>query len=476
MLALLLLSLATPPASVADPLPATGQKPLPINLPSALALAGSTPLDIAVATRRTQAAAAEWDKARALWLPTLHLGGDYFRHDGQLQDIVGTVFTTSRSALMGGVGPSAVFALSDALYAPQATRQELEARRADEQTTRNDVTLSVAQAYFDVQRARGEVAGALEATLRAEDLLARTEKLAPGLVPTLEVHRVRNERNRRRLAVESAYETWQTRSAELARLLRLPATSLVVPTEPPQLSLTLVDPQTPLDALVETGLLHRPELASHRAVVEAAIVRTRQEKMRPLLPSVALRGVGTNPAGTLSTGVFGGGINSRVGDFSMRNSLDVQVTWDLQNLGFGNRALIRRRAAEQEIAHLRLAYVQDQVAAEVVQARARAERAEARKGLAEEALRDAQKTLSASLEGMSQTKRVGDSILLVVRPQEVVAAVTALDQGYRDYYAAVADANRAQFALYRALGQPAEQLLALVPCERPATVRTMPTP
>ena len=48
--------------------------------------------------------------------------------------------------------------------------------------------------------------------------------------------------------------------------------------------------------------------------------------------------------------------------------------------------------------------------------------------------------------------------MLVFRPQEAVAAVAALDQAYRDYYAAVADPNRAQFRLYRALGHPAQGL------------------
>ncbi|WP_168219077.1 hypothetical protein [Limnoglobus roseus] len=49
-------------------------------------------------------------------------------------------------------------------------------------------------------------------------------------------------------------------------------------------------------------------------------------------------------------------------------------------------------------------------------------------------------------------------MLLVFRPLEAVAAVTALDQAYRDYYQTVADHNRAQFRLYRVLGQPAQAL------------------
>ncbi|MGL4554350.1 MAG: TolC family protein [Gemmataceae bacterium] len=454
MHALLLLAFLAPPPT---------HRPLPINLPSALALAGSTPLDIAIASRRVQAAAADLDRARALWLPTVTVGADYFRHDGQLQDIVGQVFTTSRSALMVGAGPSAVFALSDAIHAPLAARQELAARRADEQAARNDATLAVAHAYFDVQRARGEVAGSLDAARHAAELLAKADKLAPGLIPALEVGRVRNELSRRKLAVETAHEAWQTRSAELARLLRLDASAFVVPLEPPEMAVTLVEPAADVDALVVLALGKRPELAAYQATVQATITRLQQERLRPLVPSVLLRGNATNPAGTLSSGYFGGGINSNVGNFTARNSMDVQVIWELQNLGLGNRALVRRRTAEYEEATLRLFRLQDQVAAEVVQGHARAERARARRSLAEEALKDARSTLEKSLEGLGQTKRAGEMLLLVVRPQEVVAAVAALDQGYRDYYAAIADGNRAEFALYRALGHPAQELMTMMP-------------
>jgi hypothetical protein len=51
----------------------------------------------------------------------------------------------------------------------------------------------------------------------------------------------------------------------------------------------------------------------------------------------------------------------------------------------------------------------------------------------------------------------------VVRPQEVVAAVQALGQANADFHAAVADFNRAQFRLYRALGHPPAALEAVVP-------------
>src|SRR5690242_2075207 len=60
-------------ALVAPAVTAT-DKPLPINLATALQLANVRPLDVAVAAQRIQVAAAQLEQARTLWLPTLYLG------------------------------------------------------------------------------------------------------------------------------------------------------------------------------------------------------------------------------------------------------------------------------------------------------------------------------------------------------------------------------------------------------------------
>ena len=63
----------------------------------------------------------------------------------------------------------------------------------------------------------------------------------------------------------------------------------------------------------------------------------------------------------------------------------------------------------------------------MVQAQAQVEAAAARSREAESGLKDAVDSFQKNLEGMSQTKRAGNLILLVIRPQEVVAAVQALE-------------------------------------------------
>ena len=236
---------------------------------------------------------------------------------------------------------------------------------------------------------------------------------------------------------------------------------MIEPTEPSHLQVTLIDLGHPVDELIPLALTSRPELAAQQALVQAALERLRQERLRPLVPSVLLRGISTSNPG-LGGGVFGGGPNSHIGNFSARSDWDVQLVWELQNLGLGNRARVRERRAEYELALTEVFRVQDRIAAEVAQAYAQVQSARERFGDAEVGYREALDSFAKNLEGLGQTRRAGEFLILVVRPQEVVAAVQALGQANADYYGAVADYNRAQFRLYRAMGQPALCLPAAV--------------
>lgn len=152
-------------------------------------------------------------------------------------------------------------------------------------------------------------------------------------------------------------------------------------------------------------------------------------------------------------------MNDAMSNFGARGDFDVQVLWEFQNLGFGNHARVAEQRAEHRLAVLESFRLQDQVAAEVARAYALARSAAARLTDAEAGVKDAVQTVEKSFEGLSQTRRAGNLIVLVIRPQEAVAAVQSLSQAYSDYYGAMADYNRAQIRLYHALGQPAQLVL-----------------
>ena len=82
----------------------------------------------------------------------------------------------------------------------------------------------------------------------------------------------------------SARQQWRVQSARLTRVLRLDPRAVVEPLEHDHVQITLIDPARVLDDLMPIALTNRPELASRRALVEAAEVGVRREKARPFIP------------------------------------------------------------------------------------------------------------------------------------------------------------------------------------------------
>jgi len=467
------------------PAPESELPVLPINLPTALQLANTQPIDVQLALERVRGATAALAQAQVLWLPTVTVGGDYQRHDGEIQDANGNIVTNTHSSLMfgagSGIGSSAVLSIDDAIFAPLAARQSLRARQADVQTATNDSMLAVTDAYFNVQQARGDLAGSQDATRRSEALVSTVRQMAAGLVAPLEVVRAEAELANRHEAEATALERWQIASAELARLLRLDGTAQIVPLEPPQLRIMLIQPSRSVDELVTMGLTYRPELESNQAQVQLTLELLKQEKYRPLIPSVLLRGDSTPVTGTLAGGIFAGGTNGDIGSPGGRFDIDLQILWQFDNLGFGNAARTRARESDHRAAILALFRTQDRIAADVARAYAEVRQSDRRVKIAESQVRLSLESYNKNLTGLGQLRVAGNVLQTIVRPQEVVAAVQNVGQAYTVYYRAVADSNRAQFRLYRALGQPAQRLTqeaneAMGPASSVAEPATSPVP
>ncbi len=462
------------PPSLGPAQPGECDLALPINLATALRLADARPLVIAAAQASLQVALAQLAAAKVLWLPDVYLGGSYYRHDGGVEGVSGNQFTNGRNQFMLGGGPMAVFAATDAIFSPLAIKQTVKAREIDLQTARNNALLAVSDSYFNVQQARGRLAGAQDTVAKATDLAATVRKLATDLTPPNETNRALTELAELQQAEALARQNWRTASAELTRVLRLNPGAVIAPLEPPHLQVTLISPGESVDELVPIGLLNRPELESQKALVEATLIRIRQEKMRPLLPSLVLMGnpVPAAPGGYLMGGLYASDVGGNSNPLTGRNDVAVELVWQLQNMGFGNRAQVKLRQGEKDQALVELFRLQDQVAAEVAQAVAEMKSAWARVTQAEEGLKQAQITYAGNLKGLSQTTRFGDILTLVNRPQEVVAALQMLARAYDNYYVSVNDYNRAQFRLYHALGYPA----GILACDKtPGEVKPVDT-
>jgi hypothetical protein len=78
-------------------------------------------------------------------------------------------------------------------------------------------------------------------------------------------------------------------------------------------------------------------------------------------------------------------------------------------------------------------------------------------------LRSSVIAFNGNFEGLQQTTRFGDVLVLVFRPQEVVFALQRMKTGFDEYFTTVAEYNRAQFETFHALGYPAREIAQLKP-------------
>jgi hypothetical protein len=481
------LELPPPPGgeTVQMPLPPTeaGDLRFPINLATALRLSNARPLIIAAAEAGAWVAEAQLQKARVLWCPAFMMNAAYYRHDGYGPDFNGGVNVPEGINALGQPAPGSfgkplnqnlnwfisgvslyqAIAVTDAIFQPLAARQNLNAKRWDIQTAKNEALLETARTYFSVHRFRGRYAGAVYCVEQGRRLLAAINELSRDLVPAVEVDRARNLLAWLEEQAVSDRENWRVSSADLTQVLRLDPRAVVEPLEHDHLQITLIDPSRSLDDLIPIALTNRPELAAQKALIEAALVRIRQEKMRPLLPLITISGFQTPGGMTTEASIFGTGNGGKLNLWSFRDDISTQMVWQLQNMGFGNAALVKRRRGEQSRAIAELFHIQDMVAAEVTQSQAFLQSAAARVVQSERGLRTGLVTFQKNLEGMGQTRRFENVLQLIYRPQEVVYALKLLKLAFDEYFDTVAEYNTAQFQLFHALGYPAQDIEFLRP-------------
>ena len=456
--------------------PAETDRPLPINLATALRLADARPLVVTAAQASAWVAEAQLQRANLIKIPELDFGVDYVRHDGFGPDFNRGVNNPSYGFPGGGgplnnnlnwmyVGGSlyGIVPMTDAIFQPLAARQVLNSKRHDIQAAKNDALVATAHAYFGVHQYRGQYAGCLDVIRRGEELTDRIKELSHDLVPRIEVDRAIQMLADIQQHAAMLRREWRVSSANLTQLLRLDPRVVIVPLEPDHLQITLIDPARPLDELMPIALSNRPELASQRALIQASEIAVRREKNRPALLTILLTGF-QSPGGMRMQGmVFGIGNGGAMNLWSLREDVSLQAIWQLEGLGLGNLARIKKERGTQSKAVADLFRLQDATVAEVTQRQADLQSAAVRVSQAERSLRQGLITFEGNYEGLAETKRFGDVLVQIYRPQEVIRALQNLLTAYDQYFATVAEYNRAQFGLFHALGYPAREVSALRP-------------
>jgi outer membrane protein TolC len=279
----------------------------PIDLPTALRLAGAQNLDVAIARERLAEARAAHESAREQFLPWLSAGASYRRHEGRIQTVQGVIIDADKQSYNPGGTLTAQVDLGDAYFKTLAAHQLVGAAGHGLDVERRDSVLAAAQGYFDLAKAQAGVGVAREAvkiSKEYEDELGQA--VAIGIAFRGEELRVRVQTERERLLLRQAQEEQRVAAARLAQTLHLdPAVDLVA-RDADLVPLSLPGAGAELGALVSQALASRPELKESRSLVAAARETRAGAVYGPIIPTVGAQ---------VSGGGLGGGVNGDTGHF-----------------------------------------------------------------------------------------------------------------------------------------------------------------
>src|ERR1043165_9948898 len=158
----------TPPGPVSLPVAEQESQANPIDLEAALRLGGVDNPTIRLADERVREALAGQLAARSMLLPNVNVGGNYYAHQGPVQDDPGFLIFPTKQSFYLGAGAGAVGTaklpvpgiwlftrLGDAIYAPLAAQQRVVAQQSDAHAIRNATLRSVATTYLELAGAEG---------------------------------------------------------------------------------------------------------------------------------------------------------------------------------------------------------------------------------------------------------------------------------------------------------------------------------
>jgi len=418
---------------------ANTNKTYAIDLPTALRLADAQNLDIQIARERLREAQANQQSATEQFFPWVSPGAAYRRHVGRIQAVDGAIFDAEKQAYAVGGTLTAQMDLGDAIYRSLAAKQLVHAADHALASQRQDSTLAAAQGYFGLAKARAIAEVVKEAQSISQDYQQQLHAaVGAGIAFKGDELRVQVQTERYQLALRQAIEQQRVAAARLAQTLHLDSSVELVPQDADLVPLTLIEPNTALDALVQKALRARPELKQNQALVAAARDARNGAVYGPLIPSLGAQAFG---------GGLGGGKNGSTGNFGDSEDYLIGLGWRIGSGGLFDAGRVNASKARLEAARLSGEKVRDDVTRQVVESQARAQSLFDQIAAAKQNLATASETLRLTRE----RKQFGVGVVL-----EDIQAQQELTRARSDYLNAIAEFNKAQYELTKAIGGLAE--------------------
>ena len=408
----------------------------PIDLPAALHLAGARNLEIQMARERLREAEADQTSAKERFFPWIAPGVGYHRRDGLAQQVPpGTLSDAHFQTYYPGVALAAQLDLGDAIYKNLAAKQLVNASDNALETQRQEAILVAAKGYFDLAKARGLVEVARAALKTSQDYEQELHQaVGVGIAFRGDELRIQTQTKQFEISLRQALEQQRIAAVELARILHLDSKVELVPQDDGQLRLTLFESQSALDPLVNQALRSRPELKESQALLLAAEENKKGTVYGPMIPSFNAQVFG---------GGLGGGADSGPSHFGGEADYLLGMSWRIGPGGLFDSGRIRASKARLAATELGDARLKDDIVAQVVSGLTRLRSISDQMSLAESKLALATETLRVT----NERKQYGVGAVL-----EDIQAQQDLDRARSDYFNLVAEYNKAQYVLSRAVG------------------------
>jgi len=410
--------------------------PYSIDLPTALRLAGARNLDVQIARERMKEAWANHEQARLQFFPWVSPGIGYKRHDGNIQDVGGNIFDVSKQSYAVGASLNVQIELGDAIYQSLVTRQLARSAEESLEARRQESVFGAATGYFELTRTKAVVGVAREALRISQDYVAQVQQAVDaGIAFKGDVFRARVQADKNDIALRQAVEQQRIAGARLAQILRLEPATELAPEEAELAPLTLEEMSLALDSLMTRALAARPELRQFDAQALAAKKASDGAHYGPMIPTVGAQAF---------LGGLGGGRNGDLGNFDDTQDYLLGLSWRVGPGGLFDRSRIRAADAKAQTGTLELEKVRDEVSRQVVEAHVHVHSVAEQLDMSRRALAAAEELYKLTRE----RKQFGVGAVL-----EDIQAEQELTRARQDYLNAVAEFNKGQYALSRAVGK-----------------------
>ena len=410
----------------------------PIDLPTALRLAGAANLEVRLAQEKIAEARAASDLARNRFLPWITPSVAVRRHEENVQAVNGPVFAADKQSLAAGLAVQAQLEPGEVYFQNLISRQQVRAAEAVAAGRQREITLRAAAGYFELLRARAAVAAAEESAAILDRHARQAAVLGEtGLGFRGDITRIAAARDRASLTVARLQADQRIAAARLAETLRLDPAVDLTPADSTLEPLRLLEAGDSPAPFIASALARRPELDEAAARREAARLARRGAEIAPLIPAIgaqaSLGGLGGGPAGSRITRDWGFS-----GDFALG------LSWRVGPGGLLDPHREREASARERQAGLAQEMIQDAVRRQVVEQHVRVRSLARQLELARAALASADTTARLS----RQRRETGVSAAL-----EDLQAEEELVRARRDYAGVIAEYNQAQYALRFAVGE-----------------------